>query len=551
MKDKKHIDRIFQERLKDFEATPDHAVWEQIQSELHDESSGKKIIPLWWKIVSVAAGLLLLMTIGYFTFNGSSEDTGNTATEVVNTDNDSSDKTDTQSTEPESEQQDLQIEQLNNNLIPNNQVATNTKSDTGEQTGVENIKNNTAGSSNKNNAVAEETVIPNYNGSTNQVKEKSANDRSLLNKTPNNAIAESEPNASAVDKSSKSDQLSSNKITAQQNTVTDATNKIPQNLPEPPASNNKALKNSGSTINASTKEAVASGDTSAEDINKETDNNTDNTTEDAITPSIEDAIAASEDGEENDEKEKDVIDRWSVAANVSPVYYNTLGKGSSIHEQFNNNAKNGQLNLAYGVNASYAITDKLSVRSGIARVNVGYNTNDIVVYNSLGESSAQPVPVASAAVFRNIDLKEEVEGISIISGETLAFAQVPGVVAQNLKSTLNQEMSFIEIPLELEYKLSERKFGVSLIGGFSTMILDENKVYTELNEEKTLLGEANNINDVSYSANIGLGIGVRISEKLNLNFEPNFKYQINTFNNATGDFKPYIIGINSGLRFKF
>ena len=34
MGDKKHIDRLFQERFKDFETAPNDAVWESIEAKL-------------------------------------------------------------------------------------------------------------------------------------------------------------------------------------------------------------------------------------------------------------------------------------------------------------------------------------------------------------------------------------------------------------------------------------------------------------------------------------------------------------------------------------
>jgi hypothetical protein len=90
-----------------------------------------------------------------------------------------------------------------------------------------------------------------------------------------------------------------------------------------------------------------------------------------------------------------------------------------------------------------------------------------------------------------------------------------------------------------------------VIGGFSTLFLNENEIYSVVEGNRTLLGEANNINDMSYSANFGLGLNYHISDKLKLNLEPMFKYQINTFNNTSGDFQPYFIGVYSGFSFKF
>ena len=56
---------------------------------------------------------------------------------------------------------------------------------------------------------------------------------------------------------------------------------------------------------------------------------------------------------------------------------------------------------------------------------------------------------------------------------------------------------------------------------------------------------------MSYSANLGLGLNYNVSKKVKVNLEPMFKYQINTFNNSAGDFKPYFIGVYTGLSYKF
>jgi hypothetical protein len=37
MNDKKNIDRLFQETFKDFEVTPDAAVWERLEAQLKEK----------------------------------------------------------------------------------------------------------------------------------------------------------------------------------------------------------------------------------------------------------------------------------------------------------------------------------------------------------------------------------------------------------------------------------------------------------------------------------------------------------------------------------
>jgi len=112
-------------------------------------------------------------------------------------------------------------------------------------------------------------------------------------------------------------------------------------------------------------------------------------------------------------------------------------------------------------------------------------------------------------------------------------------------------MSYIEVPLELSYALVNKRFGVDIIAGMSTLFLNQNEVTMLSDGLKTDLGEANNLNKTHFSSNIGLGIKYRLFKSIQANFEPKFKYQINTFSKNDGDFKPYFFGLYTGLSYTF
>ena len=59
MKNKKHIDQLFKDRFKDFEASPSPEVWGSIQTSLESSKKNRKIIPLFWKVGGVASLLAL------------------------------------------------------------------------------------------------------------------------------------------------------------------------------------------------------------------------------------------------------------------------------------------------------------------------------------------------------------------------------------------------------------------------------------------------------------------------------------------------------------
>ena len=160
-------------------------------------------------------------------------------------------------------------------------------------------------------------------------------------------------------------------------------------------------------------------------------------------------------------------------------------------------------------------------------------------------------PTDDRLLLRNVALKDESQGISFISVEGFNFAQIPSVLSNQIIGSIDQKLGFIEVPLEMEYELSDKKLGLRVLGGFSALFLNENEVYSSLNGATNLIGSATNINKTSFSANLGVGLDFKLSEKFKLNLEPTFKYQLNTFNNTSGNFKPYFIGIYSGLSLKF
>ena len=116
---------------------------------------------------------------------------------------------------------------------------------------------------------------------------------------------------------------------------------------------------------------------------------------------------------------------------------------------------------------------------------------------------------------------------------------------------LVQDLSYFEVPMELNYALLNTRFGINMIGGFSTLILGNNEISVRDGAINEIIGEANNLNSVSFTTNIGLGFNYRINNRLKFNIEPMFKYQLNPYSDSSVDFNPYYMGVYSGLSFKF
>ena len=525
MSEKKHIDRVFQEKLKDFEAIPDDAVWENIKSELEKEKDNDKVIPIWWRYAGVAAVLLLFLTIGGLMLN----DNTNSAPEieVVDTENTSPSENSDLKNPSDAIQESLGLEldsNLNESVASENNVSTQSAQETNINN-INNASNNTPNSvSNANNIIDDKTNIASTTSSNKHLDNEALTNNNVS--PVNNSNIESH---NEIYKSNPDDE-------SQISTLAETSQKASelQNNNENNAEDLNDIKIDENVIDDSA--IVIVQNETSQDTNTE-----DTTPSDSLT--IEAEIAKIEDIKNIIEEEKD-LNRWSISPNVAPVYFNSLGNGSSIDEQFNNNSKTGEINMSYGVTGSYAINEKLVVRAGINKVNLGYNTNDILILETTGKGP-------SSALLSNITENNYEDHVSLVSARSVVLEQNSNIVNTSNVGSINQTLGFVEIPVELQYSLLNTKLGINVIGGFSSFFLSENELRSEVNGNSTLIGEANNVNDISYSANFGLGLNYNFSKSFNFNLEPIFKYQINTFSNTSGSFNPYFIGFYTGFSFKF
>ena len=68
MENKKHIDRLFQEKLKDFEVFPDAEVWKNIEEQIVKKKK-RRVVPLWLRFGGAAAILLLVSTGAFWLYD--------------------------------------------------------------------------------------------------------------------------------------------------------------------------------------------------------------------------------------------------------------------------------------------------------------------------------------------------------------------------------------------------------------------------------------------------------------------------------------------------
>lgn len=479
MSSKKNIDRLFQERFKHFEIDPDPSVWESIEARLDGKKKKRRVLPIWWKLGGVAAILAILVTIGLVNYK--SAESIAIPTEVVNTEN--------------SPQKGVQPEE-------------------------------------------------------NTVKEDPESNQPLLN--PENVEGQDAVVSSDKEKRMPKKIISGREIASKNNPSAEKQVQVTET--ERVSVKNNAI--TGNAQNTEVNKAIVSNNTSAEKeklqdpLAIKTDAFNKAATEDERVATVEDdgkksllEVVAQQEEEKEKLLEEAGKKRWSISPTLAPVYYNTLGNGSPIHSQFAENSKSGEVNMSYGVHVDYAVSKKLSIRSGINRVNYGYSTNNVEFTSSIAAQSLPTIKYAPSA--RSIEVADNIASASAVQASETTLENTV------FEGAMNQRFGYVEVPLEVKYRMLDKKLGVNLIGGVSSLLLTNNNITLESSGLVTEMGEANNLNSFNISTNIGLGVDYQMTDKLRLNVEPMFKYQLNTFSNDAGGFRPYSLGVYTGFSFRF
>ena len=552
MKDNKNIERLFQEKFKDFEALPPQDSWDIIASRLNEKKKKKRILPIWFQFSGIAASLFIIGSL-IWNFSGESNTTEvpNSNNTIVNTEDSKGNSNNSNITSPNNEAivYDSQSNEENLDKKSNNSINQYNEKSIDEKLVKSKLKNN---SSRRNGLVSNGKLQNDIDASSNQKGFKKGKNNfkkqsSSVTNSEKALVANTEKN-----KAKRKSKSKSNKNNSDFENLFDDNNVVDNNREDKNAINKE-------TIDAffENKTSNTTTITNNDSITKQTNNSDVVVSNEIITQDstlvaevsketnpLEELLKEKEAGKNEDEKEEK-RSKWAISTNASPVYFNSLAQGSSIDQQFDSNSKNYATTLSLGIAGSYAINNKLSLKTGVNNINISYNTND-VLFDARMNNVENNIPTIS----RNPEASNMVFSSKVGNVETLS-GDVENVIIENNVGALQQNISYIEVPLELSYKLLDKKFGIEVIGGMSTLFLNQNNISLVANGIEMEVGRANNLNSIHFSSNVGLGFKYSFWKNFNANFQPMFKYQINTFSENSGNFKPYFIGLYTGVSFSF
>ena len=475
MKNNKNIDRLFQEKFKDFETEPDKYTWNKIQLGLKQKKQ-QKIIPFWLKFTGIAASFLfgIFALTTFYKTNTALEKKIVIEIEPCNDDNKLEDSVTTK-TKIVNKRVDLK-----NSPQLTKKNLQKTEEDGKQTATTDKAKKIIAQTQNQKTAAF-------YNRKNHQSLEKIELATSTKNSDKVNSTILNSPNSKKivdflVDKSLN-------------NILTDKSN---------------LAKYKEEFINDSL-------------LNK--------------VPNELDAILKQNETK-NKTKVAAVKNKWLITPNVSAMFTNA--NGANIDQQFAANSKTMDNNIGFGIGVNYAVNKKIAFRSGINKFALGYNINNVSYSSAL---SATPL----TNVRYNTALMVEISS----KANTASLANFEKNLQKTSEGTIKQNISYYEVPMEVSYLLLDKKIGINVIGGFSTLLLDNNKISLLSSEINLPLGQASNLNDLHFTTNIGLGFKYKFVKSFQLNFEPMVKYQLNTFSNNSSNTRPLLIGLYSGISYSF
>jgi len=258
---------------------------------------------------------------------------------------------------------------------------------------------------------------------------------------------------------------------------------------------------------------------------------------------------------------------WKMGLNVSPGYSSyAANHGETYASNMTSETGDGNTNLSGGISVQYKTGKRVRVESGIYYAQNGQKTGSSPMFSGMrAEADYMATPAGKLHFNTPVNITNNRMAMNSTAG-IIEFEGLPkgAEVAANLESyglysnslltqgELSQVFDFVEIPLYLRYLIIDRKMDVELVGGVNTGVVVGNNAYIDNEYGLQNIGKTRDISTVNVSGTVGLGLNYAIGRNLSVAVEPRLNYYLNSLNrNPEVDFRPYRIGIYTGLYYEF
>lgn len=256
---------------------------------------------------------------------------------------------------------------------------------------------------------------------------------------------------------------------------------------------------------------------------------------------------------------------WDLGAMISPVYAINQSSYDAVYaSNMTHPGSTKAMQLGGGVSVGYSTGKRWSIQSGLHYNQLGQSSSNSpsresmnFVSDALDKSYLNTgVQVekgimqinASAGV---VELDHLPDGTSLSVSPESSFSG-PSREVMLTSANFDQQFEYVEIPLLVRYLVIDKIIDVQFLGGLNTGFLIGNNTYMEDGSGQNRIGSTKDMSRISYSTSIGLGLAYGLTEKLQLRIEPQLKYYLGSLSdNPSVNFKPYTIGVHTGLSYRF
>ena len=248
--------------------------------------------------------------------------------------------------------------------------------------------------------------------------------------------------------------------------------------------------------------------------------------------------------------------RWSLGGEFSPSYQNLeQGSGDMFYAASNdyindlaspNTVDESMTAYSTGVAVNYAISDKLSVQSGLYYFKQGQEIQNFSVLSNRAEMSNSVTTASNSGIIEITSTEAIAENSPVYEVDIDMNNRV-----SQFDDALVQHFGFLEIPFLLKYKIVSTKLDVYILGGFNANILVRNDVFIGP-DSKQSVGHTNNINSLVYKSAFGISLEYPINKHFYFNLSPMFKYQLTPINKeSSNNYKTRLIEYKTGISYRF
>lgn len=269
---------------------------------------------------------------------------------------------------------------------------------------------------------------------------------------------------------------------------------------------------------------------------------------------------------------------WKIGTLIAPGYASSSASHSQQYAQnLNYSSDAGSTNVGAGLSVQYKTSKRLSVESGLyysqnEQSSGGSGGNSFLMENASDYLLSGNYGANKYGFSNNVAIGSEGMAMNSLAGVVNMNSTPKGaMVATSPEDTnigndgreafantfassgeFSQVFQFVEIPLYLRYNILDKRFGMELLGGFNAAIVVGNNAFIDNQYGKQNIGKTEDISTANISGTLGLGMNYILGKHFSLALEPRFNYYLNSIsNNDDVDFRPYRIGLYTGVYYQF